>query len=546
MGLVPHCAHCGASVAFRVTRCPRCGVTLSGRDQATAPGLGYSAAPLATDSMIGRSIIDQFVVRRKLGEGGMGGVYVADQTTVGRTAVIKVIHPWLSKDPGITARFEAEARAAARLQNPHIVSIYNYGKLPDGTLFLAMEHIEGLTLAQVLQTHGRFEPSRAVAVAAQCCEALSEAHRRGVVHRDVKPSNIMLQNRYQGPGFVKMLDFGVAMVDDGEPTAGRQPTGTPCYMSPEQLAGKTVDARSDIYSLAVVIYELCVGQPPFLAPSTEEYARLHGSVDPPSPSALAPEAAIPPPLEACLMRALAKEPHARPQTAERFSEELWATVMSSTVARSVSIPIAAVPVGRRTASPAMLAGIGGLALATVAGAAYMLAGDDGPAQVPTTATDNASAVPSVAAHDPIRHTLERRSVGELEAELERAAVLTGRGSDTVAQAMIDYHRRAHVVPPGRTAAAHRRAVLCDMILQWARGAHQNSPPSSIAELEAIFLRMNGPLPIETRRSMLHELKDREGTSSKAIIGMLLQWIDRHGFDYRTGRPGSDTPNKPSP
>jgi len=329
MSAVPNCAHCGAFVPSGARQCLGCGVTLSGREQATLPGLGDSAAPPESDSMIGRSIIDQFVVKAKLGEGGMGGVYLADQPTVGRTAVIKVIHPWLSKDPGIAARFDTEARAAARLQNPHIVAIYNYGKLPDGTLFLAMEHIRGNTLAEHLQRHGRMEPSKAVNIATQCCEALAEAHRQGVVHRDVKPSNILLQARHQGPGFVKMVDFGVATIDDRDAAPGRALAGTPCYMSPEQLAGQAVDGRSDVYSLAIVIYEMLVGQPPFLASSPEEYARLHREVPPPPPSAIAPDFPMPPALEACLMRALAKQPHARPQTAERFADELWSAVMST-------------------------------------------------------------------------------------------------------------------------------------------------------------------------------------------------------------------------
>ena len=120
---MPNCAHCGALVRSGARQCPGCGVTLSGREQATLPGLGYSIVEPQNDPMIGRSIIDQFVVKAKLGEGGMGGVYLADQPTVGRTAVIKVIHPWLSKDPGIAARLETEARAAARLQHPHLVAI---------------------------------------------------------------------------------------------------------------------------------------------------------------------------------------------------------------------------------------------------------------------------------------------------------------------------------------------------------------------------------------------------------------------------------------
>jgi len=486
--------------------------------------------------MIGRSIIDQFIVRSKLADGGMGGVYLADQPSVGRTAVIKVIHPWLSQDPGIAARFAAEARAAARLQNPHIVSIYNYGKLPDGTLFLAMEHIQGSTLAETLESKGRLGPSRAVAIATQCCEALAEAHRRNVIHRDVKPSNIILQTRHQGPGFAKMLDFGVATIDDRDAAPGRSPAGTPCYMSPEQLSGAAVDGRSDIYSLAIVVYEMIVGQPPFLASSPEDYSRLHREVPPPAPSALVPEVQIPPPLEACLMRALAKEPHARPQSAERFSEELWSASMA-TASMPAEPDLERVPL----APPALNIGravVLGAALASgLAASVYFLANDDDePAASAVNEPPTAPAEPSVELSSPAHQALMKRSIVELEAELERAAVLTGRDSRTVNAAMIAYRREAHATPLGLDAKTHTRAVLARLILRWAHGERGHDPPGSIAELEAVFLRMKGPLEVRERLSMLHELKNREDASATAIQTELLEWIEEHGLDYQSDDP----------
>jgi serine/threonine-protein kinase len=488
--------------------------------------------------MIGRSIIDQFVVTAKLGEGGMGGVYLADQPTVGRTAVIKVIHPWLSKDPGIAARFATEARAAARLQNPHIVAIYNYGKLPDGTLFLAMEHIRGATLAETLQRHGRMEPSRAVNIATQCCEALAEAHRQGVVHRDVKPSNIMLQARHQGPGFVKMVDFGVATIDDRETAPGRPPAGTPCYMSPEQLAGQAVDGRSDIYSLAVVIYEMLVGQPPFLASSPEDYARLHREVPPPPPSAIAPDFPMPPALEACLMRALAKQPHTRPQTAERFADELWSAVMATATVEGEPM-VYTLPPRRRKVWPLVvgvtLVGVGaaGVALAV---STWRERSEPSLALAGTTA---AAGAPTVLAPDPLKDVLMRRSVVELEAELERVAVLRGHGPREVNAAMTRYHKAARAVPDGRDPDLHRRTVLTELILSWARAPALTGGGSSIAELEAVFLRMDSPVDVQERRTILYELKNREGASADAIRARLLFWIEQHGLDYLTGDPGAE-------
>jgi hypothetical protein len=542
MAPVPNCAHCGALVPSGARQCLGCGVTLSGREQATLPGLGYSVVPPVSDPMIGISIIDQFVVKAKLGEGGMGGVYLADQPTVGRTAVIKVIHPWLSKDPGIAARFETEARAAARLQNPHIVAIYNYGKLPDGTLFLAMEHIRGATLAETLQRHGRMEPSRTINIATQCCEALAEAHRQGVVHRDVKPSNIMLQARHQGPGFVKMVDFGVATIDDREPAPGRTPAGTPCYMSPEQLAGQAVDGRSDIYSLAVVIYEMLVGQPPFLASSPEEYARLHREVPPPAPSAIAPDFPMPFALEACLMRALAKEPHARPQTAERFADDLWSAVMATATVEGAPLT-GAFPARRRKVWPLVVGasllcvGVAGVALSVSVWRQRSEAVTTSPQTAASPATGPAGAAER--APDPLEDALMRRSVVELEAELERVAVLRGHGAREVNAAMTRYHQAARKIPDDVEPEAHRRRVLTDLILGWARGPKLATSGSSIAELEAVFLRMDSPVDVQERRTILYELKNRDGTDADAIRARLLFWIEQHGLDYLTGDPGAE-------
>ncbi len=486
--------------------------------------------------MIGRSIIDQFVVKAKIGEGGMGAVYLADQPTVGRTAVIKVIHPWLSKDPGISARFDAEARAAARLHNPHIVSIYNYGKLPDGTLFMAMEHIKGSTLAQALVSRGRFEPSKAVNIAAQCCEGLAEAHRHGVIHRDVKPSNIMLAER-QGPGFVKMVDFGVASVDNREAGSGHPPTGTPCYMSPEQLAGQAVDGRSDIYSLAVVIYEMVVGQPPFLAPTPEEYARKHREIPPPAPSALAPEAGIPPGLEACLMRALAKQPHARPLSAERFADELLSSIMATpTVASDTQTMSGPLPRRRRTLRNAAI--MGALGLAGIGTAIHLWTSQ--PSTLTSASGNGPRSSGSASVPDsPAKEVLLRRSVVELEAELERVAVLRGRSSKAVVEAMAAYHERARSAPAGVDRAEHRRALLIELILERVSEPPVTHTESSIAELEAVFLRMNSPLDLEQRRHMLHEAKSLDTASADSVRARLLSWIDSHGLDYQTGDLGAE-------
>jgi serine/threonine-protein kinase len=367
---VTSCAQCRAPIPAAARNCPKCGITLSGADFETYPGTspGGVGAP-ANDAMIGRWVLDQYIVRAKLGEGGMGAVYVADQPAIGRQAVIKIIHPWLSRDPQIAQRFATEARAAARLQNPHIVSIYNYGRMPDGTLFLAMEHLAGRTLAQLLRAEGRVDTTRAVAIATQACEALAHAHARGVVHRDLKPSNIMLVARDRGPDFVKVLDFGIAKLDggDGVPTNSAL-LGTPQYMSPEQLGGRPVDNSTDIYSLGVVLYEMLTGRPPFTADNVSGYAHKHAHELPAAIASAVPGLRVFPAVEACLMRALAKAPHQRPQAADIFADELWSALMATVESSHVPMPRVRPPAPPRIAVVlAVLLGVAAVGGAATAG-----------------------------------------------------------------------------------------------------------------------------------------------------------------------------------
>jgi Tol biopolymer transport system component/tRNA A-37 threonylcarbamoyl transferase component Bud32 len=255
--------------------------------------------------MLGRDVIGQYVIQHKIGAGGMGAVYLADQPSMGRSAVIKVLHPWLSRDPEVATRFDNEARAVAKLSDPHIVQLFNYGDMGDGTLFLAMEHLDGRTLSQVLAAEGRLSVERAMHVALQVCEALAEAHRQGVVHRDLKPSNIMLLDK-PGGELVKVLDFGVAKLAGSSQTTTGQPVGTPRYMSPEQLAGKGVDGRSDLYALGLVTYEMLAGQPPFEGKTAQAVLARHVTDPPPPLSTVRPQ--LPGGFDAVMQRALAKVP----------------------------------------------------------------------------------------------------------------------------------------------------------------------------------------------------------------------------------------------
>ncbi len=318
--------------------------------------------PTEHDPMIGREILGQFRVISKLGHGGMGSVYLAEQPQMQRRAAIKVLHPDLDSNAEAVRRFKAEARAIARLQDPHIVAVYNFGALDSGELFLAMEFLEGRTLRRELSTCGRLPVARVLDIADQCAVGLNEAHRNHVIHRDLKPSNVMLLDRSPGD-FVKLLDFGIAKVDGGG-TNTKGWMGTPQYMAPEQFTGKPVDARADVYALGLLVYEMLCGRPPFVNDTPMSYVHSHVYQPPPKPESFAP-GAVPPSVERVVLAALEKNPGARPQSAMEFATAL----------RSASALVAAPR--KSSVGPIVLAAVLGVVAVAGAGtAAYWTWGRD--------------------------------------------------------------------------------------------------------------------------------------------------------------------------
>jgi serine/threonine-protein kinase len=316
---VASCPSCGSALDVEGA-CIACGATFLADDAI----LSVEPAPRPLrkdDSLVGREIIGQYVIRERIGDGGMGAVYRAEQRTVGRDAAIKVLHPRLST-PALAERFQQEARAASQLNHPHIVTIYNYGTMDDGTPFLAMEFLDGVSLQQVIARTGAMSPERVVHIASQIADSLDEAHRSGIVHRDLKPHNVMLVERSQQPDFVKVLDFGMAKVQGVEMTADGLLCGTPRYMSPEQLRGGTIDGRSDLYSLGIVLFEMLAGRTPFQADDVLGFVHQHLNAPPPSLSEVAPSKKIPPALEDLVRRLLAKSPSQRPKRAAHVVDEL--------------------------------------------------------------------------------------------------------------------------------------------------------------------------------------------------------------------------------
>ena len=265
------------------------------------------------------TVVGEYRVEHKLGEGGMASVYAAIHPLIGKRAAIKVMSPRLSADAAAVARFALEARAVNRIGHPNIVDVFSFGQLPDGRSYFVMEWLQGETLYErMLKQHGPLPLDDVVHILDQICDALEAAHEAGIVHRDLKPANVFLCPVRGRRDAVKLLDFGVAKLVCQEPTPGwtsaGMVVGTPEYVSPEQARGRDVDARSDLYSLGVMAYEMVLGRPPFLSDNPADAIEMHLGATPPRPSILWP--AIPPPLETLLRRLLAKRPEERATLAE--------------------------------------------------------------------------------------------------------------------------------------------------------------------------------------------------------------------------------------
>ncbi len=261
-------------------------------------------------------IAGRFRIEREIGTGGMGTVYLATHLGLERPVAVKIIKREFVGDADMTDRFLREARTMAKLRHPHAAMIFDAGNLPDGRHFIIMEFVEGETLSQALIREGRFSARQAVEIAIQVCDVLEEAHRIGIIHRDLKPSNILLGERG-----VYVLDFGVAKVlaSSAESTATHASTGsgqlvgTPRYMSPEQCLGQRVGARSDLYSLGVLLYEMLAGRPPFVDPLQSALLVKQATAPPPPLPKLRQD--IPRPLALAVHTLLAKHPEDRPRTA---------------------------------------------------------------------------------------------------------------------------------------------------------------------------------------------------------------------------------------
>ena len=265
-----------------------------------------------------RVLNDRYEIHRRLARGGMAQVYLARDRSLDRPVAVKELVPEFATDPSFVERFRREAQAAANLSHPNIVGVYDWGA-QDGTYFIVMEYVDGPSLSRVLRADGPFHPRRAAEIAAEVAAGLGFAHSRGVVHRDVKPGNVLLTRS----GQAKVTDFGIARAlssSDEDLTQAGSVMGTATYFSPEQAQGLSVDPRSDLYSLGVVLYELVTGRPPFTGETPLAIAYKHVQDQPAPPSTLM--TGLPQALEAIIMKLLAKRPDDRYASAEDLRSDL--------------------------------------------------------------------------------------------------------------------------------------------------------------------------------------------------------------------------------
>jgi eukaryotic-like serine/threonine-protein kinase len=365
-------------------------------DRASA---ALSKGPGAPDALIGRVISDRFKVHGLIARGGMGKVYRAEQSPLGRVCAIKVLNPSYAgeHDPEFHKRFFLEASVASKLTHPNTVTIFDYGRTEDDIYYMAMEYLEGHTLHRAIREATQFPEERATHIARQICRALREAHSLGVIHRDLKPANIFLVEHGDETDFVKVLDFGLVKNVSGD-GQGEDLTqaglfmGSPKYMAPEQIRGDRVDARTDIYALGIILYEMITGKVPFDRANSVNILMAHVNEEAPSLREMNPKVDVSPALEEIIARCMAKDPDVR----FRSMDEVLAALKRSSggglgpsvsgvasgeyraLSSSASDPQLPSPLGRSTEPPAgvtslvpeplVRSGSKGMLVAAVAGA----------------------------------------------------------------------------------------------------------------------------------------------------------------------------------
>ncbi|HTP49741.1 MAG TPA: serine/threonine-protein kinase [Anaeromyxobacteraceae bacterium] len=313
---MPVCEKCHREAVTGALFCVFCGANF-------APAAADSSAP---DRFVGQTLKGMYLIQQRIADGGMGQVYKALHIALDAPFAVKIVKQGLLSDPGVVGRFQREARAVSKLRHPNVVAVTDFGQTDDGTLFMVMEYVSGRSLARVIAEESPLREHRVVHIGAQILSAFAEAHANQLLHRDLKPENVMIESRRDAADFVKVLDFGIAKLQiAGAPastlTRAGLVCGTPGYMSPEQLTGGDLDARSDLYAVGVVLYEMLTGRLPFDPATPVQLAQKQMTEVPKAPSALRP-GPVSADLEALVLRALSPQREDRPQSAVAMREEL--------------------------------------------------------------------------------------------------------------------------------------------------------------------------------------------------------------------------------
>ncbi len=354
-------------------------VATPGAAPAPAPAAGASAAPGPDDTdLVGKTLNRRYLVEKHIGEGGFGDVYLARQIQMDREVAIKVLAPGMSQDEKLVERFRREAKSACNLRDPHTIITYDFDETENGLLYIAMELLQGETLFDVMEEDTLIPAARVAGILEQSCTSLGEAHSMGIVHRDIKPENIFLEHRPDYPDFVKVLDFGIAKIVTGDLAQGPQLTaagqtlGTLEYMSPEQLMGKKLDGRSDIYALGMMSYQMLTGTLPFASDSPASIIQWHLKTLPEPASSLVPT--VPQDFDPIILKMIAKDREQRYANVSQLRDDLrqlmsrhgWlvgggtgpmTTVPQAPLPNSPSQPapvMGSTPVGANAGSAAML------------------------------------------------------------------------------------------------------------------------------------------------------------------------------------------------
>lgn len=294
---------------------------------AACPHDGTLLVNVVQDPLLGTTLAGNYEIQEVIGHGGMGVVYKARHALMDRIVAIKMLQAQLISDSMSVKRFQQESQSASRISHPNVITVYDFGISPSGQPFIVMDYLQGISLADVIKEEGQIGVERSIKILAQACDALDHAHKMGVIHRDVKPTNFVLINYDEEKDFVKVVDFGVAKLMNATPDGQRltqagEVCGSPVYMSPEQCTGGELDQRSDIYSMGIVVYETLTGKLPILGKTMVDTMSKHISEMPPTFQQARPDLYIPERLEQVVFKALAKDPNDRHQSMDELRIEL--------------------------------------------------------------------------------------------------------------------------------------------------------------------------------------------------------------------------------